>query len=790
MIGAIGFTFPAVLAALALLPLIWWLLRLIPPRPQTELFPPLRILARLVKKEETPAKSPWWLTALRLGLTALVILALARPILNPQSELASGEGPLLVLIDNDWSAAPDWEDRVRTAQALLVQAGDQGRPVALAPTVAGPTAPVLLTDAGAALDMLGAIEPIAGRAERDATLARLLAAAETAEAPPVLVLIDTGLAEPDGEALNARLADAGLGGLLRFSATDRALTAITAADNRTDGFALSLARTPAAAETASVALYDSRERLLGRSETTFEAGAAETTITFDIPFELRNDVATARIDDAPHAGAAFLLDENNRRRRVALLTGLAGDEAQPLLSPLFYISRALAPFADLVEPRTGDLSVDVPEIIDQGPAMIVMADIGVLPAAAADRIDEWLAAGGTLVRFAGPRLAASAQDDPYLPATLRAGERALGGALSWSEPQAVAAFPAESPFAGLDAPRDVTVTRQILAQPDADLADRTWASLADGTPLVTGVRRGEGAIVLFHVTAEATWSNLPISGTFVDMLRRITDFARNTEPGRAPAIAGAESDATLPPLRILRADGALAIPPAHVRPLDAEADPRPGFENPAGLYGTQEGFIARNVLRRGETLTPFAPAPPGLQVAEQSLVAEDQTDLSGWLFLAAFVLLIADTLAVLWINGRLSFATAPRRGAPATAAVAMIAAGLLVVIGASPAVADDTRPGDDLILDALETTRIAYVLTGDRAVDETTRAGIDGLTRFLASRTAFEPGTPVGLDIEADELAFYPLIYFPMSAQGDVPSEAAIARLDAYMGQQSIRTNR
>ncbi|MBO6640260.1 MAG: DUF4159 domain-containing protein [Roseitalea sp.] len=781
MIGAIGFTFPAVLAALALLPLIWWLLRLIPPRPQTELFPPLRILARLVKKEETPAKSPWWLTALRLGLTALVILALARPILNPQSELASGDGPLLILIDNDWSAAPDWDDRIRTAGALVAQAGNQGRPVALAPTVAGPAAPVQLIDAGAAADMLGAIEPVAGRAERDAALARLLAAAETADAPPVLVLIDTGLAEPDGEALNARLADAGLGGLLRFSAADRALTAITAADNRTDGFTLGLVRTPTAADTASVALYDSRERLLGRSETTFEAGAAETTITFDIPFELRNDIATARIDGAPHAGAAFLLDENNRRRRVALLTGLAGDEAQPLLSPLFYISRALAPFADLIEPRTGDLSIDIPEMIDQGPAMIVMADIGVLPSAAADRIDEWLAAGGTLVRFAGPRLAASANDDPHLPVTLRAGERALGGALSWSEPQAVAAFGAESPFAGLDAPRDVTVTRQILAQPDADLADRTWASLADGTPLVTGDRRGEGAIVLFHVTAEATWSNLPISGTFVDMLRRITDFARNTEPGSVAAPTAAEGDATLPPLRILRADGALAVPPAHVRPLDTRSEARPGFENPAGLYGSPEGFVARNVLTRDETLAPFAPAAPGLDIAEQSLVAEDETDLSGWLFLAAFLLLIADTLAVLWINGRLSFATAPRRGAPAGAAIVLIAGGLVLGLAASPAHADDTRPGDDLILDALETTRIAYVLTGDRTVDETTRAGIDGLTRFLASRTAFEPGTPVGLDIEADELAFYPLIYFPVSAGGDMPSETAVARLDAYM---------
>ncbi|MEQ8401770.1 MAG: DUF4159 domain-containing protein [Roseitalea porphyridii] len=784
--GALGFTFPLVLSALILLPVIWWLLRLIPPRPQTELFPPLRILLRLVKREETPAKSPWWLTALRLALTALVILALARPVLNPQSELASGDGPLLIMIDNDWAAAPDWEARVRTAGALLRQASDQNRPVALAATVAGPAASVQLADAAAIEQTLGALQPVSGRADRALALDRLLTAADTTEADPVLALIDTGLAEAADEAFAGSLAGAELSGLIRFSEPDRPLAAITGADNRTDGFALDLIRTRSGPGEPSVALYDSRERLLGRAQATFEDGAAQTTVLFDIPFELRNDIAAARIDGQTHSAATRLLDENNRRRRVALLTGLAGEEAQPLLSPLYYISRALDPFADLIEPRTGDLSVDIPEVIDQGPAMIVMADIGVLPASAEARLDEWLQAGGTLVRFAGPRLAASAADDPYLPVTLRAGERELGGALSWSEPQSVAAFPPDSPFAGLDAPREVTVNRQLLAQPDADLAERTWASLEDGTPLVTGARRGDGAIVLFHVTAEATWSNLPISGTFVDMLRRITDFARNTAPGADVAPRTGEAEAALPPLRTLRADGTLIVPPAHVRPYDPEASASVvSFENPAGLYGTAEGFIARNVLAREETFAPFEPAAPGLSIAEQTLVAEEQTDLSGLLFLIAFLLLIADTLAVLWINGRLSFGKAPRRGPPRTAAtaalLALVAGGVATMTAMPTAFAQDTQPGDEAILDALETTRIAYVLTGDDGVDETSRAGLDGLTRFLASRTAFEPGTPMALDIETDELAFYPLIYFPISTAGELPSEAAIARLDSYM---------
>ncbi len=118
-------------------------------------------------------------------------------------------------------------------------------------------------------------------------------------------------------------------------------------------------------------------------------------------------------------------------------------------------------------------------------------------------------------------------DEELLPVRLRLGERSLGGALSWTTPQAVTEFPSTGPFADLTPPSEVTVSRQVLAEPTPDIVERTWASLADGTPLVTGARRDKGTIVLFHITPAATWSNLPISGTFVEMLRRIVQLSRN-----------------------------------------------------------------------------------------------------------------------------------------------------------------------------------------------------------------------------------------------------------------------
>ena len=61
----------------------------------------------------------------------------------------------------------------------------------------------------------------------------------------------------------------------------------------------------------------------------------------------------------------------------------------------------------------------------------------------------------------------------------------VGGAMSWGEPKSLAPFPETSPFFGLVVPEDVTVSSQVLAQPDPDLPQRTLAALADGTPLVT-----------------------------------------------------------------------------------------------------------------------------------------------------------------------------------------------------------------------------------------------------------------------------------------------------------------
>lgn len=761
---------PLVLIGLAALPVIWWLLRLTPPRPVREIFPPLKILARVLKTEETPHKSPWWLTALRLMLAAFVILALAEPVLNPAAKPFASGRALALIIDNGWVAAPDWPARALAAQRLAADAGDA--PVIIVFT-AGPAdeqnGPF---DPAEAARRIAAARPAAVPVDRPSAFARAAIALKPFPGAALAFLSD-GLATEDDKAAFDVLAKLDLSGILWFSPANLKLAALNGAESTADGLKLFAVRPSAdsAAARYPVGAFDEKGRRIADAELVFAAGSQTGEAMVTAPFEIRNDISHTDIDGQKQAGAVRLMDENQKRRRIGLLAAAEADQDQPLLSPIYYIRRALEPFADLADPQTADLALAIPQLLERKPAMIVLADVGVMPAEARRKLLEFVEGGGTLVRFAGSRLAASGLDEDLLPVKLRTGERALDGALSWTVPQQVAEFAPGSPFAGLAAPRDVTVSRQVLADPSPDLAGRTWASLTDGTPLVTGATRGKGRIVLFHVPTQATWSTLPISGTFVDMLRRITQMARNQGAGAQTSEAAA-----LPPFRMISADGVLTAPPPEAKPLEPGTS-RAALGNPPGFYGTEEGVAALNLLEPDDRLLPLVRPETAVGQTTATYAADASLALKGPLLLAALILLVLDALAVMALSG--DFRRKPAMAAAAL--VVMLFAGQFTFPG--NALANDAKPGDADSIAAISTTRLAYVLTGDPAIDAVSREGLAGLTRFLIEKTALEPGEPKGVDIASDEMAFYPLLYWPVSPDAPMPSEAAIARIDAYMQQ-------
>src|ERR1700754_4305203 len=131
----ITFGSPLLLFALLALPALWWLLRVPPPLPRRTIFPPLNLLRGLEDEEQAPAATPWWLLLLRLLAAALLIVALADPLLGRSPKLVA-TGPLVIVVDNGWTAAKGWDQRQELIADLLHSA--QGRAVAIIPTASTP----------------------------------------------------------------------------------------------------------------------------------------------------------------------------------------------------------------------------------------------------------------------------------------------------------------------------------------------------------------------------------------------------------------------------------------------------------------------------------------------------------------------------------------------------------------------------------------------------------------------------------------------------------------------------
>ncbi|MEO0816412.1 MAG: DUF4159 domain-containing protein [Pseudomonadota bacterium] len=745
---------PLALAALVALPILWFILRATPPAPKNVELPSLRLLDGVEPREETPDRTPWWVLLLRILAVVAAVLGLAQPVYAPAGPPDAAEsGPLLVVVDDGWASAARWSDLQNAADAAIDAAG-RDTPVHLLFTAPKdrPLAPSERYSRQDAQRILEAAAPVSWPVDRAAALERLQAANIR---PSRILYASHGLTEgTDGDFL-AGLAS--LGTLDVYVTAPRGALAITSLSSDGNGVSVTLARTQTATEQdIPVSALTLDGAALSTARAMFAAGESETLARFDLPGAALSRVSRFTVAGAQGAGTTWLWDNADRTRRVGLVS--IGESAQPLLSDVHYVRRALEPFATLIE---GELS----DIILQKPDAIILTDVGTIPATDLTPLTDWIEAGGALIRFAGPRLAA--QDDTLLPVPLRRTSRALGGALAWDQPQGLDGFTENSPFAGLPVPDDALVRQQVLAQPAADLQAKTWARLTDGSPVVTAARRGAGTLILFHVTAGPEWSDLPFSATFAQMLRR------SIAAGRGEATA--EGDGAFVPQLVLDGYGRLQSPDSTVAPLMSAdfATVQPEPAHPPGLYRGPSGTRAINAAA-GTRYQPIEAWPGGTRLLGDAEAR--RLDLTGMLIAGALGLIALDLLVALLLSGRLL------RRRIIAAALPLLALAL-----AAPPMADAQlrrAVGEDGLTKAEAAAinmRFGYIQTGDEALDRRVDAGLLGLSDMLYRRTSVEPVRPHALDPETDALELYPLIYMAVAPDAAPLSDASIAALNRYM---------
>ncbi|SDD78839.1 N-terminal double-transmembrane domain-containing protein [Paracoccus isoporae] len=747
MLGPIGFGAPLVLAALAVLPLLWWLLRALPPVPTRIRFPGTALLAGLRDPEPIARRTPWWLLLLRMIAVAAVILAFAQPVWRPPPPQQEGDA-LLIVMDAGATAAPGWNAARNRAVRAAETAIAAGRPVSVLLADGQGDAPLIFAADGSVAATLRAAQPQPWPGRYPVADAEMFA--DLPDGVLRTIWFSDGLDHPNRAAWLAALTGAGPVEVIPQAIPATSLSMIgdgpqpvlelaTTGEQAPDILALGPDPQGIPRELARLSPGPPRR----------EGGVTIRPVQVDLPPELLGRVTRFAVDGVESAAALVLGDDRLRRPVVALISeGRATSEGQALLSPAHYLRSALAGSARLIE--TG-----LTDALSAGPDVIVMMDrVGLEPDGP---LADWVAEGGLLIRFAGPRMAAAPDlvMEPLLPVRLRPGGRDMGGALSWGAPRPIAPFDADGPFGGLTIPEDVTVRAQLMAEPSPDLAERSIAALSDGTPLVTRAGMGEGRLVLFHSTANADWSTLPLSGLFVEMLDRLVSSA-GTRAAAAEADPAQAQDGIWTATEILDGFGRLrdASDPAPV-PQAALAE-GPGPDVPAGLYASGERLVALNA---GGPITEAS--WPGATVETSSTPG---LPLAGWLLLAATLALVAD----------LAGAMVLRRGG----AGGVTAALLLVLFMPDLSRAQEIDPD---LMRAANAFAMGYVLTGDAGLDETSRQGLSGLSHTLTARTTVEPTSPVAVDLETADLTLLTFLYWPIGSDQPVPSAQAYLRLNRYL---------
>ena len=755
VLAGIGFTTPWVLLGLLTLPILWMILRAVPPAPIRRLFPAVTLLLDLKDDESASDLTPWWLLLLRMLAAAAIIIGLAGPVLNPSRD-ESGSGPLMLVLDASWAGATLWSATLDQVDAHLTEAGRAGRPVSIL-RLTEPETPVFRA-AEAWRGRLPGLVPMPWQ-PTGVQIAQTLEALDQVEGGFDTHWFSDRL-EYDGHDQLVSVLQ-GRGDVTVYQ-SPAPVTAILPATFQDGAIRLSVQRTvPGPAESVTV-LAQGRDpagimRVLQSTELDFESGSNHAQFDLVLPSELRARITRFEIQGQRSTGAVTLTDDSLRRREVALIAGTLNREGLELLSPLHYLTQVLIPTTDFVE---GGLS----EVLPANPDVIVLADVTKLFEPEQADVIKWVEQGGLLLRFAGLRLAASDfgrdEEDTLLPVRLRSGGRSVGGAMSWGEAKGLAPFSENSPFYGLEIPEDVSVTTQVMAQPDPNLADRVIASLSDGTPLVTRKPLGLGQVVLFHVTADAEWSSLPLSGLFVEMLDRLA-VASAAKSQQEAQLQGTVWE----PVQILDGFGTLteAGTLAGVDGVELVSGEIGPYLRP-GLYESGKQKLARNVVSDDAQLTP-AVWPADVPIRGQEISTE--TPLAGLLLSIALVLLTMDVIASLALSGRLGLVRA----------MAVALSALLVVPDAQAQTSGDT----EFALNATQELALAHVLTGNSQVDDIALAGLRGLAQTLYYRTSVEPADPVGVDLERDELAFFPLLYWPVTPEQPQPSAEAYAALNAYL---------
>ena len=764
LLPTLGFLYPHLLWGLLLLPAFYLLIRLLPPRPQQVKFPAIRLLQDLPTRLPPPRTPPWWLLLLRLAMVFFFIIGLAQPMLRRDS-VELGHDPLVIVVDNGWQSAQNWAAMKERLILTLQQAQSLQSEVVVLGTA--DTLPDSLTfvPAAEALRTLPDIAPRPWPAET-AKIAQQLAAQFNGDNGTVRpVWLSDGMATVDErKATIAALEGLGRSRIFMPPLSDLPMSIVSVVPGQAS-YTLTLERLSLAQRPVSVTLYTLDGTFVTRATGQFDQGAASTTLEMTLPKTL-NEPGYFLVDGQNNLAAWWGMGTIAGLPKVGIINPVKNDF--PLLDGGFYIEQALEGVLtpQRLQPTTPPEGFDVLFVTTQP--------------SAPEKLEKWVQEGGVLVTFAGDWLAQNKNMDDLLPVQLRDYPREVAGTLSWTGALKVQSVNSESPLAPMAEflnqqdesalnPDDTYVTKQLLPRAAANSADLTWLRLSDNTPLVSGKKVGNGWQVLVHVPADASWSTVPLSGVFVELLNHLIHLKTLQSQQQAVDVAF-----PLAPFKLLMPDTAL-VPAQGGIQLTKEGEPL-ASTTPPGLYGNRKAPYIHQLEADKRLENAITPSRVDGLLARYYDDAEKHQPLAHIFLVLALICAAIDSLLRLNIIHKFFL----KRASVLSAVLAMLA----ITLFSSPNSFAQTPPLNGLpqgLPEGAYEIQLAYVDTGIPRLNDIAEQGLKGLSRVLEMRTTIEPAPPKKVVPGKDDLGYYPVLYWQVLPNLSNLTESSVRALRAYV---------
>ncbi len=707
-----GFPFaflnPWILTSLAALPVLWFILRFMPPLPKKTFLPTARFLIGLSNNQTTPDTAPWWLILLRLLILACLIFAFAAPVYNPQKP-SDSSGPLRLVFDNGWASAQVWDKQTAKADEILQNAASANRPVQLLFTATKNDNSFIRADQ--ALARIRSAEPQSWPGDPLS-----LSNKDKAET----IWISSGIAENEFYKAAENFAKNGLTVYMPEMKDRPALLRKADAPNSV----ISVETISGSGEKSiNLQAFDAKGKLINqmRADVTGQSGGMD--IIDDANLFTGKTIYQWKAPSVAGTGGVYLADISKGNASIGI-DSKTTPGSPDFSDASFYLSRALENVAKIENGSIDDL-------IKKNVPVILLPDISSFSPQTLTALEKWIEAGGILLRFGGNNM--SEADNALVPVPLRTGLRSLSGDMTWTKALKLSEFTKSSPFAGMALP-DVTVEKQLLAEPSADLDKHVWAKLSDGTPFITAKPQGSGMIVLVHSTATPDWSDFVLSGFYVTFLKEILELS--SLPDKSIT-----SSASLQPSSVFDGWGRLIRPSGDIRSMTRNelTTLLPSEKNPPGIYTDGVRKFAFNL---GDRLPPLDAigALPANATSESLTVITQEKQLSSHLFLLAIILFLLDWLILFLSTRSRSF---------------KLAAVILLLFVPLPVQAQNN-------VNRAESVHLACVKTSN---DEACLKALQKLSAQIKMRTSIEMGDPVIADLDKDDLSFYPFLYWPIDPQ-------------------------